>query len=93
MPVLPSKPRVWETGSGRTVIGSGHAAGRIYLESCATTRFVNLYIPVDADYYCVEPVTHAVNAMNLADAAALGWCRLGPQEQRRISMRITRRDS
>jgi len=83
----------FEDWSGRAVMSGGHAAGRINLESCAATRFVILYIPVDADYYCVEPVTHAVNAMNLADAAACGWWRLGPREQRRISMRITRRDS
>ena len=31
-----------------------------------------------ADYFCVEPVTHAVNAMNHADAVAGGLWTLAP---------------
>jgi aldose 1-epimerase len=52
-----------------------------------------VYVPAGEDYYCVEPVTHAVNAMNYADSESQGWWRLAPGESRRITMRITPRDS
>ena len=47
-----------------------------------------VYIPRGADYFCVEPVTHAVNAMNLPDAAAAGLWTLEPGATREISMTI-----
>ena len=45
-------------------------ARSVSLEGCEATRFLIVYIPAGADYFCLEPVTHAVNAMNLPDAAA-----------------------
>ena len=39
-----------------------------------------VYVPAGADYFCVEPVTHAVNAMNLPDATDGGLWRLAPRE-------------
>jgi aldose 1-epimerase len=59
----------------------------IVIESCAATCFLVVYIP-GADYFCVEPVSHAVNAMNLADSAAAGLWTLAPAESRQITTSI-----
>jgi aldose 1-epimerase len=72
---------------------TGEQDGRGYrLSGCAATRHVIVYTPANADHFCVEPVTHAVNALNLPDASLSGLWRLEPREQRRITMTITRLD-
>ncbi len=76
---------------GRVEVSNGERG--FTLEGCAETPYLIVYTPAGADYYCVEPVTHAVNAMNLANASALGWWRLAPREERRITMRIRPRGS
>jgi aldose 1-epimerase len=58
------------------------------IEGCKRTRFAIVYVPAGADHFCVEPVTHAVNAMNLADPAAAGWWTLEPGASRSIEMTI-----
>jgi aldose 1-epimerase len=83
----------YEGWTGRAVVSGGHGEPGFYLEGSEATRFLIVYVPAGEDYYCVEPVTHAVNAMNRPDAAAQGWWRLAPGEARRITMRITPRDS
>ena len=40
---------------------------QLVLEGCEATQSIIVYIPEHADYFCVEPVTHAVNAVNLPD--------------------------
>ena len=59
----------------------------IVLEGCEATGFVIVYIP-GGDYFCVEPVTHAVNAMNLADPATAGLWALEPTGSREITASI-----
>ena len=61
------------------------------IEGCEATRSAIVYVPADADHFCVEPVTHAVNAMNLTDPAAAGWWMLEPRESRSITMTIRAR--
>jgi aldose 1-epimerase len=39
---------------------------------------VLLYTPPDRDWFCFEPVSHAVGAMHLPDPAAAGWRTLAP---------------
>jgi galactose mutarotase-like enzyme len=48
---------------------------------------VVVYVP-GSGYFCVEPVTHAVNAMNLADPAAAGLWILEPTGTREITTSI-----
>ena len=60
----------------------------VILDGCEETAYAIVYIPADADYFCVEPVTHAVNAMNLADAAAGGLWTLEPGATREIRLTI-----
>ena len=73
---------------GAALVSDERSARAWRIEGCAATRFVIVYIPADADYFCVEPVTHAVNAMNQPDAAESGLWTLQPREVRRISMTI-----
>ena len=83
----------YEGWSGRADVSGDDATPGFSLEGSPATPYLIVYVPAGADYYCVEPVTHAVNAMNMADAAARGWWRLAPREERRITMRITPRGS
>jgi aldose 1-epimerase len=58
------------------------------LDGCAATRRLIVYIPSGADYFCVEPVTHSVNAVNRPDALLTGLWRLESGERRAITMTI-----
>ena len=75
-------------GSPVTTVSDEQGPRRVILGGCAATHSVIVYIPESADYFCVEPVTHTVNAMNLPDAAESGLWTLEPQETRQISMSI-----
>ncbi|HKE44158.1 MAG TPA: aldose 1-epimerase [Steroidobacteraceae bacterium] len=74
----------WERRAVVSFEDSGHS---IVVEGCAATPYVVIYIP-GSDYFCVEPVTHAVNAMNLADPAAAGLWTLEPMAAREITASI-----
>ena len=73
---------------GRATMRFEAPARSLLLEGSEATRFLIVYIPENADYFCVEPVTHAVNAMNLPDAAESGLWMLEPRATREISMTI-----
>jgi aldose 1-epimerase len=75
----------FEGWNRRATVSYEGTPSRTLLVSCDSTRSVIVYIPAGADYFCVEPVTHAVNAMNLEDA---GWWILEPQETRHVTMSI-----
>ena len=74
--------------NGRAIVNGGDPRASLVLEGSEETRFVIVYIPQGADYFCVEPVTHAVNAMNLPDAVESGLWVLAPGETRQIAMTI-----
>ena len=67
---------------GRATVSGGGTTRTLVLEGSEEARFLIVYIPEDADYFCIEPVTHAVNAMNLPDAAESGLWVLAPRETR-----------
>ena len=50
----------------RATVRYGQDSRTLVLDGCEATAYAIVYIPEDADYFCVEPVTHAVNAMNHA---------------------------
>ena len=54
----------FEGWRGAAIVHDDPPARAFRLEGCKQTRFVIVYIPAGADYFCVEPVTHAVNAVN-----------------------------
>jgi aldose 1-epimerase len=78
---------------GRATVQDAESRYAFAVDGCEATRFVILYIPAGADYFCVEPVTHAVNAMSRPDDADSGLWRLEPGERRRIHMTITPQNS
>jgi aldose 1-epimerase len=71
----------------RAVVSFEQSDHAIVVEGCEATPYVVIYIP-GSDYFCVEPVTHAVNAMNLADPAAAGLWTLEPEGTREITTSI-----
>jgi aldose 1-epimerase len=74
----------------RATVHYGKGPRTLVLEGSESTDYAIVYIPEDADYFCVEPVTHAVNAMNHPDPAADGLWTLEPGAMRGISMTIRR---
>jgi aldose 1-epimerase len=73
---------------GRATVSYEQADHRLLLTGCDATHSVIVYIPAGGDSFCVEPVTHTVNAMNLRDPAESGLWILEPQEARQITMSI-----
>jgi aldose 1-epimerase len=71
----------------RAVVSFEHWPYALVIEGCEATGYVVVYIP-GGDYFCVEPVTHAVNAINLDDPAAAGLWTLEPSGTREITTSI-----
>ena len=71
----------------RAIVSFERSTQTIVVEGCEATGFVVVYIP-GGDHFCVEPVTHAVNAMNLSDPATAGLWTLEPTGSREITTSI-----
>ena len=84
----PGTDHCFDGWPGHATIRYEAPARSVLLDGCEATRFLIVYIPAGADYFCLEPVTHAVNAMNLPDAAQGGLWTLEPRATREISMTI-----
>ena len=84
----PATDHCFDGWPGRATIGYESPARSVLLDGCEATRFLIVYIPAGADYFCLEPVTHAVNAMNLPDATQGGLWTLAPGATREISMTL-----
>ena len=59
-------------GRGSATVSYERGPRSVVFEGCAATQSVIVYIPEHADYFCVEPVTHAVNAVNLPNPLESG---------------------
>ncbi len=81
----------YEGWDRRALVTSEDRAGGIVVQGCEATDFLVVYVPRDAGYFCVEPVTHAVNAVNLRDPATAGLWSLAPAQRREIAMTIATR--
>jgi aldose 1-epimerase len=84
----------FEDWGGVAIVADGARSFR--LESSKAARYLIVYVPAGGDYFCAEPVTHAVNAMNRQDPARAGLWRLAAGEERRATLTlrpaVTRRD-
>jgi aldose 1-epimerase len=47
-----------------------------------------IYTPQDKDYYCVEPVSHVSNAIQMSDPLANGLVALAPGQSTEAWMRL-----
>src|SRR5262245_12592346 len=72
----------------RATVNGDETSRAWLLEGSGDTRCVVVYIPADGGYFCVEPVTHAVNALNLPPDAGSGLWVLGAREAREVTMTI-----
>jgi aldose 1-epimerase len=72
----------------RAVVTYASARHAVVIEGGEAARFVVVYVP-GSGYFCVEPVTHAANAVNLPDPAATGLWTLAPAESRAVSASIS----
>ncbi len=59
---------------------------KFLLELTSTLPYLVVYTPQDEDYFCVEPVSHVSNAIQMADPAAHGLRTLQPGESFESSM-------
>jgi aldose 1-epimerase len=78
---------------GRAVVTYANARPAVVIEGDEAARFVVVYVP-GSGYFCVEPVTHAANAINFPDPATAGLWSLAPAESRALaaSISLTTRD-
>lgn len=58
------------------------------LQLTSTLPYLVVYTPQDKDYYCVEPVSHVSNAIQMADPAANGLRTVQPGETFEASMTL-----
>lgn len=70
----------------RIDLGPGRPA--LSLTASPEMRWLHVYAPPDQDLFCVEPVSHAPNALNMRDPQAQGVQRLDPGETLAVWMRL-----
>lgn len=68
-----------DLGPGRPTLG---------LTASEALGCLHVYAPPGEDFFCVEPVSHAPNAVNMADPAAHGVRVLSPGETLAVEMRL-----
>lgn len=64
------------SGEAAIVLGAGKPALR--LTASRALRWLHVYVPPDGDFFCVEPVSHAPNALNMDDPHGHGVWTLEP---------------
>ena len=73
--------------------GDGGAArlkdGQLDLSLASDGRYWVVYTPADADFYCVEPVTHLNNAVQQADPLQHGLVSLDTGAELRLHIRLS----
>ena len=76
--------------SGRAVIDWPGRGASLTLEADPALAFLVVYTPPGADFFCVEPVSHCTDAVNLAAAGHgdTGLRTLGPGERFAASVRF-----
>jgi aldose 1-epimerase len=75
----------WD-GEARIDLGAGRPSLR--LTASPELAWLHIYAPPDQDFFCVEPVSHAPNAFNMADPQANGVRILAPGERLEVWMRL-----
>jgi aldose 1-epimerase len=75
----------WD-GEARIDVGPDRPALR--LTASPELRWLHVYAPPDQDFFCVEPVSHAPNALNMTDPAGQGVRILTPSETFAAWMRL-----
>jgi len=75
----------WD-GAARIDLGPGLPS--LNLTASAGFGWLHLYAPPDQDFFCVEPVSHAPNAVNMPDPIAQGVHVLQPGETLKTGMRL-----
>ncbi|MCI4644726.1 MAG: hypothetical protein MRY64_08100 [Hyphomonadaceae bacterium] len=76
----------WPGGEAELMLGDGI---RVSLKASEPARRLTIYAPAGADFFCVEPVTHAPDAVNMADPEVAGLQMLAPGEMLTLEMCIT----
>jgi aldose 1-epimerase len=76
-------------GPARIEIELGEGRPTLSLSASPELAWLHIYAPPDQDFFCVEPVSHAPDAVNMADPAAQGLRWLEPGETFAVEMRLT----
>ena len=63
--------------------------GQLDLSLTSDGRYWVVYTPADADFYCVEPVTHLNNAVQQADPLQHGLVSLDTGAELRLHIRLS----
>lgn len=73
-------------GPARIDLGPGRPS--LALSGSPALGWLQIYAPPDQAFFCVEPVSHAPDALNMADPAANGMHSLRPGETLTAEMRL-----
>jgi aldose 1-epimerase len=63
--------------------------GRRLVLTCTGTKWAQVYAPLGADFFCVEPVTHRPDGLNARGGEDGGLVRLEPGESLSIAMKLS----
>lgn len=74
--------------TGTACIDLGPNRPSVRLSASPELGWLHVFAPPGEPYFCVEPVSHAPNALNMADPEAQGVRRLAPAETLRAWMRL-----
>jgi aldose 1-epimerase len=85
-PVLVDHCHTGWRGPARIDLGPGRPA--LELTASPTLSFLHIYAPPDQDFFCVEPVSHAPDALNMADPPVHGVHWLEPGQTLSVEMRL-----
>jgi aldose 1-epimerase len=77
--------------SRRALVEWPERGARLIMRAQAPLDFLVIYTPPGRDFFCVEPVSHVTDAVNLAAAgrADTGLLTLGPGESVRTAVTVT----
>ena len=74
--------------AGEARIDYGPGGSSLRLTASPQLRYLHIYAPPQEDFFCVEPVSHAPDALNAAEPETLGVRILRPGESRAGWMRL-----
>jgi aldose 1-epimerase len=81
--------RCYSGWRGRAQIHWKGAAYRVAIAADEPLAHLMLYVPRDRDFFCVEPVSHVVDALNLAPSGPNAMLALEPGQELAVSMTLT----
>ncbi len=66
---------------GEATIARGPGRPKLRVTASPNLAHLHIYAPPQEDFFCIEPVSHAPNALNMADPALRGYASWRPERR------------